>query len=280
MSEAVTLSAAALVQQRLWSADAEAWRRYSEPHTAPLFEAVLAAAELGPGVRVLDVACGTGLLLALAAQRGAEVSGLDVSAEMLHVAAEQVPIAALQLGDLQRLPYGDASFDVVTAVNAFAFAEDPREAIVDAARVLASGGRLVVGMFAEPERSQSTVIHEAMTRLSPPDRAAEHAPYALSAPGNLEAAIEAAGLQLAQAGEVHLDWHYDEVEHAVLGLSMSGGGTRAAEDVGLGAVRAAIRRALAPFTDEASGAVTLHNTFRWLSARKSAPRRRAPLPPS
>ena len=79
MSASAVLSAAALVQQRLWSADAEAWRLYSEPHTAPLFDAVLAAAEVGPGVRVLDVACGTGMLLALAAERGAEVSGLELN---------------------------------------------------------------------------------------------------------------------------------------------------------------------------------------------------------
>lgn len=267
MTEFATLSPAALVQQRLWSADPEAWKLYSEPHTAPLFEAALAAASVGPGTRLLDVACGTGLLLALAAERGAVTTGLDVSPGMLRVAAEQAPSAELRLGDLQTLPFDDGLFDVVTGINAFAFAEDPRIALAEAARVLAPGGRVVVGMFAEPERSQSTAIHDAMTTLGPPDRAAEHAPYALSAPGNLETALQEAGLRLDDAGEVELDWHYDEVEHAVIGLSMSGGGTRAVEDVGLDAVREAIRAALVPFTDQA-GAVTMHNTFRWVGAEK------------
>ncbi|MDP9026645.1 MAG: methyltransferase domain-containing protein, partial [Actinomycetota bacterium] len=268
MSETSTLSSAALLQQRLWGADPEAWRLHSEPHTAPLFEAALAAASIVPGTRLLDIACGTGMLLALAAERGARVTGLDVSPGMLQLAAEQAPSAELVLADLQSLPFADETFDVVTGINAFVFAEDSRRAITEAARVLAPGGRLVVGMFAEPERSQSTAIHDAMTELSPPERAAEHEPYALSAPGNLEVALEAAGLQLVGAAEVELDWYYEEVEHAVLGLSTSGGGTRAVEDVGIDAVRSTIRTALVPFTDATTGTVTLHNTFRWVGALK------------
>ncbi len=264
------LSASALLQQRLWSADPEAWALYSEPHNRPLFEAVLDAAQVATGTDLLDVACGTGLVLQLAVERGATVTGIDVSAAMLGVAKERLPEADLRLIDMQVLPFADDSFDAVTGVNAFQFAADPVAAIVEAARVLRPGGRLAVGMFAEPERSQSTAIHDAMAMLSPPARDGEHQPYALSAPGNLEAVFASAGLTLEGQGqgEVECVWAYDKVDDAVRGLRGSGGGTRAVEDAGAAAVGAAIEQALIPFTD-AAGRVRMVNTFRWVSATKT-----------
>jgi acetyl esterase/lipase/2-polyprenyl-3-methyl-5-hydroxy-6-metoxy-1,4-benzoquinol methylase len=262
-----TLSDAALLQQRLWSSDPEAWALYSEPHNRPLFEAVLDAAGVSSGTALLDVACGTGMVLQLAAERGAVVSGIDVSAAMLGIATDRLPDADLRLVDMQLLPFADNSFDAVTGVNAFQFALDPVAALGEAARVLRPGGRLAVGMFAEPERSQSTVVHEAMAVLSPPTRDGEHQPYALSAPGNLEAAFAAAGLVLADQGEVECVWAYDRVEDAVRGLRGSGGGTRAVEDVGTEAVGTAIEQALIPFTD-GDGRVRMVNTFRWMVATK------------
>lgn len=261
------LSESALLQQRLWSADPEAWALYSEPHNLPLFEAVLDAAQVAARTGLLDIACGTGMLLQLAAARGATLTGIDVSAAMLDVAHDRLPDADLRLIDMQVLPFADDSFDAVTGVNAFQFAADPVAAITEGARVLRPGGRLAIGMFAEPERSQSTVVHEAMAALSPPAREGEHQPYALSAPGNLESALAAACLTIADQGEVECVWAYDSVEHAVRGLRGSGGGTRAVEDVGFDAVGTAIAAALPQFTDHA-GRVRMVNTFRWVSAIK------------
>ncbi len=258
------VSDAALLQRRLWDADPEGWSLYSEPHNRPLFEAVLDAALVGSGTRLLDVGCGTGLVLQLAAARGATVSGIDIAPGMLGVAAARVPGADLRLHDLQTLPFDDGAFDAVTAVNAFQFAVDPLAAIADAARVLRPGGRLSIGMFAEPERAQSTAVHIAMSKLSPPAREADHAPYALSAPGNLEAALSAAGLTIAGVGEVECEWSYASVENALRGLIGSAGGTRAVEDAGRDAVTAAIRGALEPFTDPTTGAVLMRNIFRWI----------------
>ena len=184
-----SISESAATQRRLWSADPEGWAAFSEPHTRPLFLAVLDAARAGPGIRLLDLGCGTGLLPALAHGRGADVAGLDVAPALLAVADRLVPEAELHVADLQRLPFADASFDAVTAVNAFQFAADPVAAIGEAARVLKPGGRLGVGLFAEPERAESTVVHHAMSRLSPPARAGDHAPYALSEGDNLAGAL-------------------------------------------------------------------------------------------
>jgi SAM-dependent methyltransferase len=263
-----TLTAAAELQRRLWSADPEGWALYSEPHNLNLFEAVLDAAGVTQGVDHLDVACGTGLVVQLAAARGASAHGIDISPGLLAVAARRCPDADLVVGDMQLLPFANDSFDAVTGINAFQFAADPVAAIAEAARVCRPGGRIAVGMFAEPERAQSTAIHVAMSAFIPPEREHEHEPYALSAPGNLEASLAAAGLEVADAGEVVCDWSYANVANAVRGLIGSAGGTRAVEAAGFDVVSDAITSALVPFTNPDTGGVVMRNVFRWIGAVK------------
>jgi len=262
------LSAAAEVQRRLWGTDPRTWADLAEAHNRPLFEAVLDAAQVTRGTRLLDVGCGSGLTLVLAARRGAVPSGLDVSPGLLGIARERLPRADLREGDMESLPFGDAAFDAVTGVNAFQFAGDPRRALPEAARVLRPGGRLVASLFAAPERSEGSVAHEAMTALIPAERGSDHAPYALSAPGNLESALVSAGLTLDASGEVVCSWHYASMDEAVRALLCSAGGVRAAEEAGPDAVRDALLPALGRFQDPADGTVTMVNTFRWVAARR------------
>jgi FAD/FMN-containing dehydrogenase/trans-aconitate methyltransferase len=260
------VTAAAQVQRRLWDTDPRAWAELAEAHNRPLFEAVLHAAGAGPGTRLLDVGCGSGLTLVLAQERGAIPAGLDISPGLLGIARERLPAAVLREGDMEFLPFDDDSFDAVTGVNAFQFAGDPRQALREAARVTRPGGRVVASLFAAPERSQGTVVHEAMSALIPPERAADHAPYALSAPGNLEAALADAGLRVTDHGEVVCHWRYASLDEAVRALLCSAGGARAVQAAGPTAVREVLQRALAQFQDPETGVVCLANTFRWVAA--------------
>jgi SAM-dependent methyltransferase len=260
------LSAAAHVQRRLWGTDPRAWAELAEAHNQPLFEAVLAAAKVTRRTRLLDVGCGSGLTLVLAQERGAIPAGLDVSPGLLQIARDRLPDADLRAGDMEYLPFGDATFDAVTGVNAFQFAGNPQKALREAARVTRPGGRVVASLFAAPERSQGTVVHEAMNTLIPPGHAADHAPYSLSAPGHLEAALADAGLDLAAHGEVVCHWRYQTLDDAVKALLCSAGGARAVEAAGQDAVRDILRRVLAQFQDRQTGVITLMNTFRWVAA--------------
>src|ERR1700685_2697625 len=110
------ISAAAEVQRRLWGTDPQAWAELAEAHNQPLFEAVLDAAGTGPGTRLLDVGCGSGLALVLAQERGAIPTGLDISTGLLQVARRRLPDADLRAGDMEFLPFGDAAFDAVSGV--------------------------------------------------------------------------------------------------------------------------------------------------------------------
>jgi SAM-dependent methyltransferase len=262
------LRPAAAVQRELWGGDPQAWTALAEPHNRPLFAALLDATGVGAGTRLLDVGCGTGLTLVLAAERGAQVSGIDVTPGLLAIARERLPGADLREGDMEDLPFADAAFDVVLGVNAFQFAGDPARALAQAARVCRPGGLVGASLFAAPERSESTVVHHALAALSPPEKEADHAPYALSAPGNLEAALAEAGLTVTAGGEVPVTWAYATMDDAVRGLLCSAGGARARRDAGEDAVRAALREAMAPFADPGTGAVAMRNTFRWVVARR------------
>ncbi|MBS1843696.1 MAG: class I SAM-dependent methyltransferase [Actinobacteria bacterium] len=262
----MTISAAAAIQRRHWATDPEAWAELSEPHNLPLFEAVLDAAEVDEDTLLLDIGCGTGMLLQLAKERGAVSSGIDVTPELLAIARERLPGADLRDGDMETLPWEGGSFDVVTGVNAFQFAGDPGKALTEAARVLRPGGMLVASLFAAPWQSEATHVHEAMQALSPPAKEAEHAPYSLSEPGKLEAELESHGFRVAGSGEVVCTWAYASIDDAARAMAGSGGGARAVADSGIDAVREAIIPVLHRFRDPFDGTVSLRNTFRWVAA--------------
>ena len=103
------------------------------------FETALDAVGVVPGTRMLDAGCGAGLALRLAADRGADVSGLDATEALLAHARERVPGAPVAHGELESLPYPGDAFDVVTGFNSFQYATRPVAAVREAARVYARG---------------------------------------------------------------------------------------------------------------------------------------------
>jgi SAM-dependent methyltransferase len=260
-----SLSPAAETQRRLWGTDPAGWAELAEAHNRPLFVALLDATGVGPGTRLLDVGCGSGLTLVLARDRGAALAGVDVTPGLLAIARERLHGADLYEADMEHLPLADDAFDVVLGVNAFQFAGDPVHALAEAARVCRVGGIVAASLFAAPERCESTVLHHAMSALSPPEREVDHTPYLLSAPGNLEAALVTAGLELTSDGEVRCAWRYGSMDDAVRGFLSSAGGARAAAGSGVDAVRAVLRETLVRFEDPATGEIVMHNVFRWVA---------------
>jgi len=99
--------------------------------------------------RVLDVGCGDGALVCAAALRGAQAMGIDPDPAMLGAARSHADKAGVRAsffeGRVERLPFPDASFDVVASVTALCFVQDAAGAVREMARVLRPGGRLVLG---------------------------------------------------------------------------------------------------------------------------------------
>jgi ubiquinone/menaquinone biosynthesis C-methylase UbiE len=124
---------------------AEAYERDFVPAIAtPVSSPLLAAAGVRAGERVLDVACGTGLVARLAAERGATVTGLDVAPDMIDIARGVAPSIDWHVGDATSLPFDDASFDLVTCQMGLMFMPDRAAAVAEMRRVLAPGGRVAI----------------------------------------------------------------------------------------------------------------------------------------
>jgi demethylmenaquinone methyltransferase/2-methoxy-6-polyprenyl-1,4-benzoquinol methylase len=124
----------------------QAWRR-----------AAVRLAEVTPSDRILDVACGTGdLTLAFARARPApaSVTGLDFTPQMLDVARCKSAGGTTSFveGDAMSLPFGDASFDVISIAFGIRNVSDPARALREFRRVLSPGGRLVILEFGHPRQ--------------------------------------------------------------------------------------------------------------------------------
>lgn len=108
------------------------------------------AAQIQSGHRVLDVACGTGVLSREVASRTGPtgyVAGLDPSPGMLAVAKEFAPVVDWKQGVAEALPFPDESFDTVVSQFGLMFFSDRHQAIREMLRVLIPGGRMVVAVW-------------------------------------------------------------------------------------------------------------------------------------
>src|SRR5829696_1431359 len=152
------LPVSATVQGELWSSDPQGWAEAAEGRIRPLYERVLERLELLPGTRLLDAGCGSGLFAELAARGGADVTGLDAAPGLVEYARRRRPAAGYVVGDIERMPFDDGAFGVVTAFNSVLYAADPRRALAELARVTAPSGRAVVTVGAGPEQAESAAL--------------------------------------------------------------------------------------------------------------------------
>ena len=118
------------------------------------WEPVLAALELGPDDRLLDVGCGGGVFLRRALETGCEAVGLDHSREMVELARRTAGVRVVE-GRAEELPFGDGEFTAVSCLVAFFFFPDPVRALEEFRRVLQPGrGRIAV--FTTPPEARGT----------------------------------------------------------------------------------------------------------------------------
>ncbi len=258
-------SGAAEQQGELWGAHAREWARQEEQQV-PIYEEILARTGVGDGMTVLDVGCGSGVFLRAAADRDAEVFGLDASEALVDIARERVPEAEVRIGDLQFLPYEADRFDLVTGFNAFQFAVDFGMAVGEAARVAKPGAQVVIQVWGEAARCDLSAMLRSVGPLLPGPLPTGPGGRALSDPGVLETIATEAGLTPETTGDIASVFEYPNQEEMVRTMLSAGMVELAARTSGEEVVRAAIAESLAPFRTS-TGSFRFENVWHYLIAR-------------
>lgn len=250
---------------RLWGARAADWADIQEGQCRAAYVAVFDHLNIGPGVSHLDAGCGSGIAAQIAAERGASVSGLDATENLISIANTRVPDGNFLVGDLESLPFPDDNFDVITGFNAFQYAGDSRAALAEAKRVAKPGARIVIMTWGLPDGMEAASILAALKPLLPPPPPGAPGPFALSDESALRSFAEDAGLSPAEILDVESPWHYPDLATALRGLKGSGVTVKAIENSGEDAVDAAHVEALSPFR-QADGSYAIGASFRCLIA--------------
>lgn len=259
------LSEKAQKQGALWGVEARDWREIQERKSPVLWAPVLGHAGVGPGTRLLDAGCGAGGASVMARDRGAIVSGCDISEAMLAHAAGRLPQADLRLAELESLPFDDAQFDSVMAINSLQFTQDPAKAARELVRVAKPGGRVAVVVWSIDRCEQKEIFDAILSLFEKPP--AGRGVFALSGDGEVEALF--AG-ERVETNLIDCPFVYPNLEIAVRGQMAAGPSQRVVEIFGREKVESVVRKALQKFVRE-SGEVRMQNRFRCVVAIK-APR--------
>lgn len=204
---------------------AENYERYFVPTIGtPFANALLDSARLRRGERVLDIACGTGVVTRLAAEQvgpDGAVAGLDINPGMLGV-ARSVASSGVAIewheASAEALPLADESFDVVLSSLGLQFVPDRVVALREMRRVLASDGRVAIGTVGTPP-PLFAILEQAISRhVSPEVAAFVRAVFSLNDPEQLEELATDAGfrdvdarskiLSLTLPGPAEFLWQY------------------------------------------------------------------------
>jgi len=133
-------------------------------HARAIYPHVLERLNHLPCHSVLDVGCGTGEILSkIAAREGLTLAGIDLSPQMIGVAQQKLGKQAdLRVGEAEKLPWPDNSFDVVLCLDSFHHYPHPRKVLAEMTRVAKSAGRLILGDLWQP-----TPLRQLMNWLMP-----------------------------------------------------------------------------------------------------------------
>ena len=186
---------------------AEAYERYLASAFSPWARKLTELAEVGEGDRVLDVACGTGIVARHAAERAGAagaIVGIDLNEDMLRV-ARSVSVAIRpeiewRRGNATELPFPDEAFDVVCCEQAIQFFSDPVKALGEMRRVMAPGARAALSVCRPIEHSPAYVALAGLLdrQVSPQAGAMMRSPFCTWRLEELRGLFREAGFEGAQ----------------------------------------------------------------------------------
>ncbi len=258
--------------EQTYTLSADAAEFYESTFVPALFrrwaEHLVGAVPVEPGDRVLDVACGTGVVTRLLADKAERVVGLDLNDAMLAVARRLRPDVRWQQGDAGALPFPDGSFDLVVSQAALMFFPDRVAALREMGRVAGDDGRIAVQVPGRLTRSPGYVaLTGVVADHAGPDAVDLLGAYfAVGEPDLLTTLFEAAGLRIDRFDTWIGATELDSVD-TFLAVELLPIADRI-DDAVRDRIAADARTAMAPFVDPA-GAVSAPIEVHLIIARRA-----------
>jgi ubiquinone/menaquinone biosynthesis C-methylase UbiE len=216
------------VQRYGWDKAAPYYEQYWQQQLAPAQQRLFEMASLKPGERVLDVACGTGLVTFPAAEivgAGGSVVATDISDAMVaHVDAEARKrglrhVSATRM-DAEALHFDDGSFDAVLCALGLMYVPNPLASLTEMRRVLRSGGRAVAAVWGARRHCGWAEIFPIVEARVQSDVCPMF--FQLGTGDVLSATMQQAGFERVQADRISTRLDYESAEAAV-GAAFAGG---------------------------------------------------------
>jgi SAM-dependent methyltransferase len=248
---------------RGWGARATEWAYLAEPYALPANDLLFDRLGVDAGVRLLDVACGSGFAASVAARRGAVVSGIDASEQLVTIAAARTPSGSFQTGDMFALPFPDGSFEVVTSFNGIW--KGCEGALREARRVLMPEGRIGLTFWGRIDRLGLLPYFMKIIELSPPSHVSASMEQG-DTRNVIEDMLSAAGFGDMERGTVDVTTELPDVATAVRALAAAGPSVPAIEAVGHETYCRALEEVIAPLYVDGLG-VRITSEFGWVTAR-------------
>ena len=203
------------VQGKLWSTAPNYWSSYFEPYFLPMYRKTIDQLNLTGDSVLLDAGCGSGLFSSMSIKAGAQVVGMDAAPGLLEVARKRNPENTFLEEDLETMPFCDESFDVVTGFNSFQYAGNFTRALMEAKRVLKTGGKLVIGIWDKPEMSEASNVLKAIAALVPRPYTGTARPFVFSENGKIERICESIGLKMLLKTNAECPFIYTSLSHGI-----------------------------------------------------------------
>lgn len=254
---------------RAWGERAADWACLVEPYARRANDALFDRTRVGPGTRLLDIACGSGYAASVAADRGAQVAGLDASESLIAIARARTPAGEFRVGDMFALPFADNAFDVATSFNGIW--KGCEDALREARRVVRPGGMVGFSFWGTPKRLGLLPYFAALLELSP----AEHADATLNQgdtgrPGVAEQMLADSGLDFVDRGTAQVVNELPDLDLTVRALAAAGPSWPALQHAGYDRFAETLREALRPLYTEGLG-VRIVSELGWITGRVPAP---------
>lgn len=210
------------------------WDALIDRSMQPVTEWLCEAIDLAPGMRVLDVACGTGqpaLTLARRVGPAGSVVGVDIAAAMIEGArrlAEQGGIdnATFEVTDGEQMPFPDAGFDAATCRLGVMYFKDAVAQAREVLRVLRPGGRYALASWGPASENPRHALLEQVIGREFPDATSSGSPggaargvYAFAEPARFVSTLEAAGFRAGVCEAVSVDWDFASAEEFWLAVN-------------------------------------------------------------